>query len=128
MPLNNGGLPEYGFNVPGQAPSPYGFNPQMQSYPSNDNQGREFGSSQFTAQLLTQPVVTNMAVEYGNALVGSGKQHFERYVPITALKYYFAVNTDYVFAKLMLLFFPFTQKVSLIKEKGYTINEYIKNS
>ncbi|EFN82358.1 protein YIF1B [Harpegnathos saltator] len=107
---NNGTMPGYGFNIPGQTPPSYGFHSQMPNYPQNDNQGGEFASSQFATQLLAQPVVTNMAVEYGNALVGSGKQHLEKYVPITALKYYFAVNTDYVFAKLMLLFFPFTHK------------------
>ncbi|TGZ32442.1 protein YIF1B [Temnothorax longispinosus] len=111
VPMNNGTMPEYGFNVPGQGPSPYGFNPQMSAYPPSDNQGGgEFASPQFAAHVLAQPVVTDMAVQYGNALVGTGKQHLEKYVPVTALKYYFAVNTDYVFAKLMLLFFPFTHK------------------
>lgn len=109
-------MPEYGFNIPGQVP-PYGFNPQIPNYPQNDNQGGEFASPQFATQLLTQPVITNMAVEYGNVLVGTGKQHLEKYVPVTALKYYFAVNTDYVFAKLILLFFPFTNKVSFIEDK-----------
>ncbi|KAL6440381.1 hypothetical protein ACFW04_003132 [Cataglyphis niger] len=110
VPVNNGAMPEYGFNVSGQAPSPYGFNPQISNYPLDNTQGGEFASSQFATQLLAQPVVADMAVQYGNALVGTGKQHFEKYVPVTALKYYFAVNTDYVFAKLMLLFFPFTHK------------------
>ncbi|EZA59467.1 hypothetical protein DMN91_010745 [Ooceraea biroi] len=110
VPMNNGGMTEYGFNVPGQGAPPYGFNPQVSNYPPSDNQGAEFPSPQFATELLAQPVVTNMAMQYGNALVGSGKQHFEKYVPITALKYYFAVNTDYVFAKLMLLFFPFVHK------------------
>jgi len=109
-------MPEYGFNVPGQGPPPYGFNPQMSNYPPSDNQGGAFASPQFATQFLAQPVVTDMAVQYGNALVGTGKQHLEKYVPVTALKYYFAVNTDYVFAKLMLLFFPFTHKVSFIKD------------
>lgn len=107
--------PKYGFNVPGQSPPPpYGFHPPnyAPNYPPNDHQGGEFANTQFASQLLAQPVVTNMAVEYGNALVGSGKQHLEKYIPVTALKYYFAVNTDYVFAKLMLLFFPFAHKVS----------------
>lgn len=110
VPVNNGAMPEYGFNVSGQGPPSYGFNPQMSNYPSSDNQGAEFASPQFATQFLAQPVVTDMAMQYGNALVGTGKQHLEKYVPITALKYYFAVNTDYVFAKLMLLFFPFTHK------------------
>lgn len=114
--MNNGTMPEYGFGVPGQGPPPYGFNPQMSNYPSSDNQGGEFASPQFATQFLTQPVVTDMAVQYGNALVGTGKQHLEKYVPVSALKYYFAVNTDYVFAKLMLLFFPFTHKVSFTED------------
>lgn len=125
--MNNGTMPEYGFNIPGQGPPPYGFNPQMSSYPPSDNQGGEFASPQFATQFLAQPVVTDMAVQYGNALVGTGKQHLEKYVPVTALKYYFAVNTDYVFAKLMLLFFPFTHKVSqkIFKEKDIYIHIYI---
>lgn len=39
------------------------------------------------------------------------KQEVERYVPVTKLKYYFAVDTKYVLSKLFLLFFPFTHKV-----------------
>jgi len=112
--MNNGA--EYGFNVPGQGAPTYGFNPQVSNYLPGDNQGTDFSSPQFATNLLAQPVVTNMAMQYGNALVGTGKQHFEKYVPVTALKYYFAVNTDYVFAKLMLLFFPFMHKVSFTKE------------
>lgn len=109
--MNNGAMPEYGFNVSGQ-PQSYGFNPQLSNYPSTDSQGGEFASPQFAS--LAQPVVTDMAMQYGNVLVGTGKQHLEKYVPITALKYYFAVNTDYVFTKLLLLFFPFTHKVCIL--------------
>lgn len=108
-------MPEYGFNISGQAPPPYGFNQQIPNYPLPDNQGGEFASSQFATQLLSQPVVTDMAVQYGNALVGTGKQHLAKFIPVTKLKYYFAVNTDYVFAKLLLLFFPFTHKVSYVQ-------------
>lgn len=65
---------------------------------------------------LADPIVTNVAMQYGNALVGSGKQlvdrEFEKYVPVTRLKYYFAVDTLYVTRKLKLLFFPFTHSVS----------------
>ncbi|KAL0128860.1 hypothetical protein PUN28_003911 [Cardiocondyla obscurior] len=110
MPLNNGSMSEYGFPMPPQGPPPYGYNPQMPSYPPSESQPTEFTSPQFSTQFLAQPVVTDMAIQYGNALVGTGKQHLAKYVPITALKYYFAVNTDYVFAKLMLLFFPFVHK------------------
>lgn len=67
-------------------------------------------TGQFASRILAEPIVTNMAMQYGNALVGSGKQQFEKYVPVSALKYYFAVDTDYVFMKLALLFFPFAHK------------------
>jgi hypothetical protein len=67
-------------------------------------------------QLLNEPLVANVALQYGQALVGSGKQlvdqKFEKYVPISRLKYYFAVDTGYVTKKLGLLFFPFTHSVS----------------
>lgn len=117
VPMNNGMQPEYGFNVqPEQSAVPYGFNPQPPMSPySPGEQIRPEGypsTPQFATTLLAEPMVTNMAMQYGNALVGSGKQQLEKYVPVTALKYYFAVDTDYVFVKLAMLFFPFTHKVS----------------
>ncbi|XP_076637972.1 yip1d-interacting factor 1 [Colletes latitarsis] len=130
VPMNNGMVPEYGFNVPEQTPPPYGFNPSpIPNYPPSENYGDNY-SPKFTTQLLTQPVITNMAVQYGNALVGSGKQQFERFVPITALRYYFAVDTDYVFTKLALLFFPFSHKDwSLKYEQGVPLQpRYEKNA
>lgn len=36
----------------------------------------------------------------------------QKYVPVSQLKYYFAVDTKYVLSKLGLLFFPFIHKVS----------------
>ncbi|XP_071877067.1 yip1d-interacting factor 1 isoform X1 [Bombus fervidus] len=111
IPMDNGIVPEYGYNMPEQQPPPYGFNvTPMQHYLPPESRGDEYATSQFATQLLTQPVVTNMAVQYGNVLVGSGKQQFEKYVPVSALKYYFAVDTNYVASKLALLFFPFTHK------------------
>ncbi|CAK9807627.1 Protein YIF1B-A [Anthophora plagiata] len=110
-PVNNGMVPEYGFNVPEQQIPPYGFNTSpMQTYPLPENRGDEYSSPQYTTQLLTQPVIADMALQYGNTLVGTGKQQLQKYLPITAMKYYFAVDTNYVFKKLALLFFPFTHK------------------
>jgi hypothetical protein len=67
-------------------------------------------------QFLNEPVVANVAMRYGQALVGSGKQlvdrELEKYVSVSRLKYYFAVDTKYVTKKLGLLFFPFTHSVS----------------
>ncbi|XP_043505888.1 protein YIF1B isoform X2 [Polistes fuscatus] len=109
----------YIYNQQEQAPSPSGFNPMpmpMQHYPTrNEDHTENYSNSQFAAQILSQPVVTDMAVQYGTALVGSGRQHFEKYVPVRALKYYFAVDTNYVFGKLAILFFPFTHKDWTVK-------------
>ncbi|XP_054011225.1 protein YIF1B isoform X1 [Hylaeus anthracinus] len=117
IPMNNGMVPEYGFNVPEQQapppppPPPYGFSAAPPpNYLPNETYGETYPSPQFATQLLAQPIITDMAVQYGNALVGTGKQQIERFVPITALKYYFAVDTDYVLTKLALLFFPFSHK------------------
>lgn len=123
--MNNGIQPDYGFNIPEQPSPAYGFNQQgmappmqpamntgspMPPYPPETPQS-SFPSPQFAANILAEPMVANMAMQYGDALVGSGKQHLQKYVPVSALKYYFAVDTDYVFLKLALLFFPFTHKV-----------------
>lgn len=43
------------------------------------------------------------------------KNEFERYVPVSRLKYYFAVDTKYVVSKLGLLLFPFTHAVSKLQ-------------
>lgn len=118
VPMINGMVPEYGFNVPEQQPPAYGFNTapmQNSPYPPNEGHGEQYLSPEFATQILAQPVVTDMAVQYGSALVGTGKQQFERFVPVTALKYYFAVDTNYVFTKLALLFFPFIHKDWTVK-------------
>lgn len=71
----------------------------------------------FATQLsmLQQPMVQDMAMQYGQRLADHGKQlvesQFEKYVPVTRLKYYFAVDNNYVVRKLVLLLFPFTHKV-----------------
>lgn len=62
--------------------------------------------------MFQQPIVQDMAMEYGQKLADQGKQlmesQFEKYIPITRLKYYFAVDNKYVINKLRLLIFPFT--------------------
>lgn len=80
-----------------------------------------------TRVLLTElgiPVPTNLGyIRQTNTnrcfylqLADTGKQfmksEIERYVPVSRLKYYFAVDTKYVLSKLKLLFFPFTHDVS----------------
>ncbi|XKL59619.1 hypothetical protein PGB90_000635 [Kerria lacca] len=79
------------------------------------------------AHILTDPLVTNMAIQYGQALVGSGKQivdkEIEKYVPLSRLKYYFAVDTSYVSRKLSVILFPFIHSDWSIK---YDQNEPIQ--
>lgn len=74
--------------------------------------------------VFQQPIVQSMAMEYGQQLADQGKQmmesQFEKYIPVTRLKYYFAVDNNYVINKLRLLFFPFTHSVCI-----YFINNYL---
>ncbi|XP_026274056.1 protein YIF1B [Frankliniella occidentalis] len=64
------------------------------------------------SQVFSQPIVADLAMQYGASMVGAGRQivdrELEKYVPVSRLKYYFAVDTKYVANKLRLLFFPFT--------------------
>ncbi|XP_067015652.1 protein YIF1B isoform X2 [Anabrus simplex] len=87
---------------------PYGYVPDnSHGMYTQANQGFPIPS-----QLLNEPLVANVAMQYGQALVGSGKQlvdrELEKYVPVSRLKYYFAVDTGYVTKKLGLILFPFT--------------------
>lgn len=90
-----------------QQPMPIGFqNPQQQQVPGFNPQFNMF----------QQPIVQDMALQYGQKLADQGKQMvestFERWIPVTKLKYYFAVDNNYVINKLRLIFFPFMHKVS----------------
>ena len=66
--------------------------------------------------MFQQPMVQDMAMQYGQKLADQGKElvnkEFEKYIPVTKIKYYFAVDNKYVLNKLRLLFFPFTHRVS----------------
>ncbi|CAN7941586.1 unnamed protein product [Ixodes pacificus] len=83
---------------PGYAPPPNsGFQPQ---------------------QILSDPMAA-MAMQYGSALAGQGKdmmnEKLEKYVSWSKLKYYFAVDNAYVCKKLALLFFPFSHSDWAVK-------------
>lgn len=100
------------FNQYPQQPQPFvgGPQPQPRVNPQDPNQqgfGQQFG-------MFQQPMVQDMAFQYGQKLADQGKEmvnkEFEKYVPVTKLKYYFAVDNRYVMNKLRLLFFPFAHK------------------
>lgn len=112
----------------------YGFNqfsniqnvPQSQpnvspNQPAMNQQGP--GNNSFPSQfsVFQQPMVQDMALQYGQKLADQGKEivhtHFEKYIPVTKLKYYFAVDNKYVLNKLRLIFFPYTQRVCMIHSK-----------
>lgn len=99
--------PQYG--QPPNAAAPSIFSPPNPAAPGPANTF----SGQFS--MLQQPMVQDMALQYGQRLADQGKQlvetQFEKYVPVTRLKYYFAVDNNYVVRKLILLLFPFTHRV-----------------
>lgn len=118
QPNNNYNYSDYGGGVPQQ--QPMGFpNPQQQQPPQGMN---NFGGpapgggprlpGQFA--MFQQPLVQDMAMQYGQRLADQGKElvekEFEKYIPVTRLKYYFAVDNKYVINKIRLLFFPFTHR------------------
>ncbi|XP_004925707.1 protein YIF1A isoform X3 [Bombyx mori] len=71
------------------------------------------------SSMLQQPVVQDMAIQYGNQLAAQGKEAVQRelhkFVPVSRLRYYFAVDTRYVIRKLMLIVFPYTHKEWMVK-------------
>jgi len=60
------------------------------------------------------PMIADFAKTYGENLMGQGRnmvdEKLQRFVSVSKLKYYFAVDTSYVLKKMGLLFFPFTHK------------------
>ena len=70
------------------------------------------------ADLANNAAVAEFALQYSQNLARTGgvvlNQRVERFLSVTKLKHYFAVDTNYVLKKLQILIFPFTHKVSLI--------------
>lgn len=93
-------------NMGGAAPSGGG-------YPGGQQPGGATPFQQY-GQYMNDPVVANMAMQYGSSLATSGKayveQNLDRYIPVSRVKFYFAVTTDYVMHKILLLLLPFMNK------------------
>ena len=77
------------------------------------------GSAAGIENFIGNPMVTGMAMQYGQDFMGRGgeeiKKNLDKYVSIGQLKYYFAVDTSYVAKKLGVLLFPFTRSDWAIK-------------
>ncbi|XP_016347027.1 protein YIF1B isoform X2 [Sinocyclocheilus anshuiensis] len=69
------------------------------------------GPDVYPGQALLSDPVSNLAMAYGSSLASHGKEmmdkNLDRFIPISKLKYYFAVDTVYVGKKLGLLVFPY---------------------
>ncbi|XP_034833997.1 protein YIF1B [Maniola hyperantus] len=69
--------------------------------------------------MLQQPIVQDMAMQYGNQLAAQGrevvKRELDKFVPVSRLRYYFAVDTKYVLSKLLLILFPYRHKEWMVK-------------
>uniref|UniRef100_A0A3B3RLE5 Protein YIF1 n=1 Tax=Paramormyrops kingsleyae TaxID=1676925 RepID=A0A3B3RLE5_9TELE len=72
---------------------------------------QDMSSIGYPAQGLLSEPVSNFAMAYGSSLADHGKEmvdkNLARFIPISKLKYYFAVDTIYVAKKLGLLVFPY---------------------
>ncbi|XP_055030147.1 protein YIF1B isoform X1 [Misgurnus anguillicaudatus] len=69
------------------------------------------GQDAYTGQAFLSDPMSNLAMAYGTSLASHGKEmmdkNLDRFIPISKLKYYFAVDTVYVGKKLGLLVFPY---------------------
>ncbi|XP_036440731.1 protein YIF1B isoform X2 [Colossoma macropomum] len=73
--------------------------------------GVDKGPMAHAGQSLLSDPMSNLAMAYGSSLASQGKEmmdkNLDRFIPISKLKYYFAVDTVYVGKKLGLLVFPY---------------------
>ncbi|XP_054259622.1 protein YIF1B isoform X1 [Macrosteles quadrilineatus] len=114
-----------GYGPGGPAMGAAGYGPAGPAMGPQDYGPR--GPNMMPTQLFSDPLVANVAMSYGSKIVDSGKEIVDReinkYVPVSTLKYYFAVDTNYVMRKLKLLFFPFTHNDWSVK---YEQNEPVQ--
>ncbi|XP_047033857.1 protein YIF1B-B [Helicoverpa zea] len=98
------------FGGPPPQAANYGY---MGGFPQSPIPPAQLGS------MLHQPIVQDMALQYGNQLAAQGREVVQReiskYVPVSRMRYYFAVDTRYVLRKLLLIMFPYTHKEWMVK-------------
>eukprot|EP00088_Acartia_fossae_P017213 TRINITY_DN19753_c0_g1_i1.p1 TRINITY_DN19753_c0_g1~~TRINITY_DN19753_c0_g1_i1.p1 ORF type:complete len:372 (-),score=90.87 TRINITY_DN19753_c0_g1_i1:862-1977(-) len=111
-----GGQQQQYYGGPPGAANYGGYPGQAAMYPPGQ-QAAGPGGPQFMmpgSTMLQDPMVTNLAMSYGRDFVGKGqeeiKRNLDKWVSISQLKYYFAVDTTYVTKKLSLILFPYVQK------------------
>lgn len=126
-PMNHGGNSNFynpnqnnmNFSVPAQPEQPPTTNGNSQmaqnSYmPNSQTQQQPSLYNPADVNRLFNDPMANMAVKYGSNFAVQGKdyvaQNVDRWFSISKLKYYFAVDTTYVYKKLLLILFPFINK------------------
>ena len=124
MEFGSTAMPNTGYYDPNAHTAQNRLHPQQnrgqpqQTYPQHSPNlasvaGGMFGGG--AEQLMSNPVVTGMATEYMSKGQEEIKKNLDKYISIGQLKYYFAVDTNYVGKKLGILLFPFAQKDWSIK-------------
>ncbi|CAH2238128.1 protein YIF1B-B [Pararge aegeria] len=95
-------------------PEPAGNFGYMAGYPQTP-----MASPANIGAMLHQPIVQDMAMQYGNQLAAQGREVVTRelgkFVPVSRLRYYFAVDTNYVLKKLLLILFPYRHQEWMVK-------------
>jgi len=105
------------------------YNPNAHNEQPHPNQQHSYGNNQQTpnmasvagmigggaGQFISNPVLTGFAAQEGEKILQKGQEEINKYISIGQLKYYFAVDTNYVARKLGLLLFPFAQKDWAVK-------------
>ncbi|VDN30250.1 unnamed protein product [Dibothriocephalus latus] len=93
--------PNYAFNYAPEVYSGVNANPSMPNQPFNAPDSQPFAGQ----------LVKNVALHYGSEAIDQSRQlmqqKVERFISISKLKYYFAVDNGYVAKKLSVLMFPF---------------------
>lgn len=78
------------------------------------NQGTSGLGQSLQNQTVFSDPMSDLAVTYGTSLASHGKEivdrNLDRFIPVSKLKYYFAVDTVYVGKKLSLLVFPYVHQ------------------
>ncbi|KAF2078514.1 hypothetical protein CYY_000139 [Polysphondylium violaceum] len=132
QPHNNSNNSNSNYNSPpnsgyygNTSPMGYGNDQQQQQYyrndvPQNYNNQNNNGFSdpkQFISQISDNPLTQaglSYGINYGQSLLSGGKEYvdsnFGKYISFSTLKSYFNVNNSYVFNKIKLVLFPFSQR------------------
>ncbi|XP_034556256.1 protein YIF1B isoform X2 [Notolabrus celidotus] len=91
-----------------------GATPGSQAGYRNQQGGPGPQAAGITGQSILSDPMGNLAMAYGSSLASQGREmmdkNLDRFIPISKLKYYFAVDTVYVGKKLGLLVFPYMHK------------------